>query len=313
MSDKRATGSPARLRTGRRCSTAAPLGSNQPAGREGRDGRDGRDDARRLLASIKRPLHCEGEDHHHQHHGRQSEPAHRKVGSAWQLDHQAGKYLWLGVWHLRTADGATHQLPLHISSAAGTVGTGSLPASRPKMYRFQPTSRPALPTRQAPARRRQSVRRPRPVGPADHAVQIPPGCRRSAEPDPTPFRKRLRSLVNRRAQDPTGRRRARRRHRRAPLRRGQFYLTTAARPGRSSRRSAPPPGRSSRPGRKQASRPASAAGRSADVPNAACLRARPSRRTLAGAIGAWGCRGLPAAVVPAAAAQLGRPGRARII
>ena len=181
----------------------------------------------------------------------------------------------------------------------------------PKMHLFQPTSRPALPTRQAPARRRQSVRRPRPVGPADHAVQIPPGCRRSAEPDPTPFRKRLRSLVNRRAQDPTGRRRARRRHRRAPLRRGQFYLTTAARPGRSSRRSAPPPGRSSRPGRKQASRPASAAGRSADVPNAACLRARPSRRTLAGAIGAWGCRGLPAAVVPAAAAQLGRPGRAR--
>ena len=179
------------------------------------------------------------------------------------------------------------------------------------MHRCQPTSRPALPTRQAPARRRQSVRRPRPVGPADHAVQIPPGCRRSAEPDPTPFRKRLRSLVNRRAQDPTGRRRARRRHRRAPLRRGQFYLTTAARPGRSSRRSAPPPGRSSRPGRKQASRPASAAGRPADVPNAACLRARPSRRTLAGAIGAWGCRGLPAAVVPAAAAQLGRPGRAR--
>ena len=86
------------------------------------------------------------------------------------------------------------------------------------MHLFQPTSRPALPTRQAPARRRQSVRRPRPVGPADHAVQIPPGCRRSAEPDPTPFRKRLRSLVNRRAQDPTGRRRARRRHRRAPLR-----------------------------------------------------------------------------------------------
>jgi len=163
----------------------------------------------------------------------------------------------------------------------------------PKMHLFQPTSRPALPTRQAPARRRQSVRRPRPVGPADHAVQIPPGCRRSAEPDPTPFRKRLRSLVNRRAQDPTGRRRARRRHRRAPLRRGQFYLTTAARPGRSSRRSAPPPGRSSRPGRKQASRPASAAGRSADVPNAACLRARPSRRTLAGAIGAWVAGGSP--------------------